>query len=63
MTPMPRYYFAIDGFAPEEEGEQLQDDAAALAHARIVEQELSRGTDNPPHVVVFNEGGVRVRLQ
>jgi hypothetical protein len=61
--PMPRYYFAIEGSSPEEEGEELADDAAALAKAQIVEHELGRGSDNPPRIVVFNERGVQVRPQ
>ena len=58
---MPRYYFAIEGAPPEEEGEDLEDDAAAVAKARIVVQELARGSDNPPRIVVFNERGVQVQ--
>ena len=59
---MPRYYFGLEGSTPEEDGELLEDDAAALKLARTVERELAQGNNNePPRVIVFNDQGVQVR--
>jgi len=57
---MPLYYFAYADQPPPEEGEELADDTAALAHAKIMAEELSRHGEPRPTIVVFNEKGERL---
>jgi len=59
---MPLYYFAYAGKAPSEEGEHLTSDAAALAHAEVMADELSRNGEPRPTIIVFGKDRKRIVL-
>jgi hypothetical protein len=55
---MPRYLFAFEGTAPEDEGVELPDNAAALAMARHAAKDFAYNRDTPvPKIVIFNAAG------
>jgi hypothetical protein len=56
---MPRYYFAIEGSPPEDEGTELPDDAAAFEMAENESLDFGyRRRKHRPTILVFNEAGV-----
>jgi hypothetical protein len=57
---MPLYYFAYADHLPLEEGEHLANNAAALAHAEIMADELSRNGEPRRKIIVFNEKRERI---
>jgi len=59
---MPLYYFAYAGKPPPEEGEEFASDAAALAHAEVVADELSRHGAPRPKIVVLNKNRERIEV-
>ena len=57
---MPLYYFGYANQSPPEEGEHLANDAAALAHAEVMADELSRNGEPRPTIIVFGKDRKRI---
>jgi hypothetical protein len=60
---MPLYYFGFDkaGQPPEQDGEDLPNDAEALNFAELIADELGRNASHRPQIDVFNAEGKRIR--
>jgi len=57
---MPRYYFAIEGSPPEDEGTELPDDAAAFEMAENASLDFGYRRKHRPTISVFNEAVVLI---
>jgi len=50
---MPRYFFALNDDPPEQVGEELESDEAALKHGKAVSEEIGRNDVKPPRIAVY----------